>query len=128
MSDVEQKCKEASKAVAELLGGREIPCEIGSAWNRYNCRLIDLLHSKDARIAELEGALNAHHRWHLDCDEPDSYAVPDGNGGWLGLNRAEEYSQSYLYDLTILALSKPGPNSPDEPVEHDRSSFPQEGA
>jgi hypothetical protein len=57
-------------------------------------------------IADAKNALKMHHRWHLDCDELDSYAVPDGEGGWIGLNRAEEYADSEMHDITDAILSK----------------------
>jgi len=80
----------------------------------------DEIEAKDKRIEELEeanaklfchladakNALKIHHRWHLDCDELDSYAVPDGEGGWIGLNRAEEYADSEMHDITDAILSK----------------------
>ncbi|SNZ21705.1 hypothetical protein [Cohaesibacter gelatinilyticus] len=57
-------------------------------------------------LADAKSALKMHHRWHLDCDELDSYAVPDGQGGWIGLNRAEEYADSSMHDITEAILSK----------------------
>lgn len=64
-------------------------------------KTIDRLSAENKRLRE---ALVEHHRWHMDCDEPDSYAVPDGKGGWVGLNRAEEYADSSLYGKTRAAL------------------------
>lgn len=60
------------------------------------------------RASEMEKALQAHHRWHMDGDDSENYAVPDGKGGWIGLNRATQYADSQLYEQTVSALSKGG--------------------
>ena len=77
----------------------------------------DRIASLEAGNARLREALEAHHNWHLSVDEPDSYAVPDGRGGWIGLNRAEEYADSALYEQTLTALAgKEDNDGRDEPA------------
>lgn len=63
----------------------------------------ELLASRDATIAALSGALKLHHDWHLNSG---TIGLPDGDGGWIEMDNAAEYSDSEMCQRTIDALSQ----------------------
>lgn len=53
----------------------------------------------------LHAALQKHHDWHL---QSGSVGLPDGEGGWIEIDNAAEYSDSALCSETMKALSDAG--------------------
>lgn len=72
------------------------------------------LTAAEARARELAAALRWHHRWHLESGE---LGLPDGDGGWIGIDNAAEYSDSKMCEQTIAALEAARALSNDAPAE-----------
>lgn len=56
--------------------------------------------------------LRQHHKWHLDAGE---IGLPDGDGGWIGIDAASEYGDSLLFEHTTAVLDGL-PAEPPEPM------------
>lgn len=54
-----------------------------------------------AKLAAAEALLRQHHKWHLDAGV---IGLQDGEGGWIEIDNAAEYSDSLLHDNTAKAL------------------------
>lgn len=55
-----------------------------------------------AEIERLKALLREHHRWHLDAG---TIGLEDGDGGWIAIDNAAEYSDSLMYEKTEQALA-----------------------
>lgn len=55
-----------------------------------------------ARIRELEALLREHHQWHM---QSGVIGLQDGDGGWVEIDNAAEYSDSLMYERTEKALA-----------------------
>lgn len=53
------------------------------------------------QLAAAEALLRQHHKWHLDAGV---IGLQDGEGGWIEIDNATEYSDSLLHDNTAKAL------------------------
>lgn len=60
------------------------------------------------RLDQLLKLLRQHHQWHLDAG---TIGLPDGEGGWIEIDDAAEYSDSLMYEQTEKALEG---NSPED--------------
>lgn len=60
------------------------------------------LTTAQARIAEIEGVLKWHHDWHLQVGD---IGLPDGEGGWIGIDNSDAYSDSLMCEKTTALLA-----------------------
>lgn len=60
------------------------------------------LEAKDKELAALKDTLREHHNWHLQAG---AIGLQDGDGGWIEIDNAAEYSDSVMYERTERLLA-----------------------